>query len=125
MDLKRRYPDRVFLIIGNRYKAECGVASHRPLQHMADSWCTRDINKTKLSSELHPSDVLDRRVEDHPGVFHRQASKHMWQPESRRCLLSGPFWVPESKRVRPLDYLKQRLVDEYGKRTVGQWSPEQ
>ena len=43
-DLKRRHPDRVFLLMGNR-----------------------DVNKMKLTSELHDSDVYGRSVDEIPG----------------------------------------------------------
>eukprot|EP01130_Rhizamoeba_saxonica_P000656 TRINITY_DN10602_c0_g1_i1.p1 TRINITY_DN10602_c0_g1~~TRINITY_DN10602_c0_g1_i1.p1 ORF type:complete len:744 (-),score=128.14 TRINITY_DN10602_c0_g1_i1:24-2255(-) len=53
VDLKDRYPDRVFLILGNR-----------------------DINKTKLTSEIHQTDI-DRSIDEIP----------------------GPYWVDSGSRV--------------------------
>ena len=44
--LKKRYPDRVFLLMGNR-----------------------DLNKIKLTSELHESDTHDRPVDAIPGAY--------------------------------------------------------
>lgn len=46
VDLKVRHPDRVFLLLGNR-----------------------DLNKMKLTSELHASDIDDRDVDDIPGPY--------------------------------------------------------
>ena len=52
--LKRRYPDRVVLLLGNR-----------------------DLNKMRLTSELHPSQM------------------------SRLGQIPGPYWVPVAKQVTP------------------------
>ena len=52
VDLKLRYPDRVFLILGNR-----------------------DVNKTRLTSELHPSE-MQRPLADCEGAFTPPGSPH-------------------------------------------------
>eukprot|EP01127_Copromyxa_protea_P019715 TRINITY_DN6461_c0_g1_i1.p1 TRINITY_DN6461_c0_g1~~TRINITY_DN6461_c0_g1_i1.p1 ORF type:complete len:479 (+),score=70.96 TRINITY_DN6461_c0_g1_i1:7-1443(+) len=64
--LKRRYPERVILIIGNR-----------------------DLNKTKLSSELDEADIA-RPVES----------------------ISGPWWVEEAERVTFKSFLK-KMIEQY------------
>ena len=65
--LKRKYPQRVCLLMGNR-----------------------DINKMRLSSELTAAQLADGRLDR----------------------VAGPYWVPEAKRVSPLDFLNSLCAAE-------------
>ena len=67
--LKKKYPDRVTIILGNR-----------------------DINKMRFTSELSLEQLDDSRLERVP----------------------GPYWVPESKRVSPLMFLRGLSVEKFG-----------
>lgn len=73
VELKRAYPDRVVLLLGNR-----------------------DINKMRLTSELHATEI--DAVRDLP----------------------GPFWVDATKRVPPLEFVKQAAVRAEGVQSIDQ-----
>ena len=98
--LKKRYPDRVFLLMGNR-----------------------DLNKIKLTSELHESDTHDRPVDAIPGAYvvrcrytcpaaaaaaapHPPACITMYVPIMTRCR----YWVPKDspQHVTLLQYLSDQ-----------------
>ena len=92
LSLKRRYPSRVTLLIGNR-----------------------DVNKMRLTSELDEEEMRERPLEHVPCAcpppLHTHARVHTRRRVTDERLLlvllgrSGPFWLHGDGRSTPLAYL--------------------